>query len=143
MYIYYTCICIEYASMYIYIYIYREREREREVYTHIHMCVYMCVYIYIYIYIHIHVQEGGAGARRAARPRGCGGSAPASDQDNIIQFTVPQYRAVPFMPMPMSQPVCRTSFNNKWVQYEVRGMGMNLTVLSSWNFFGQGYGYEH
>ena len=36
--------------------------------------------------------------------------------------------------MPMPKPVCRTSLNNEWVQYEVcrtslgRGMGMNITA---------------
>ena len=36
--------------------------------------------------------------------------------------------------MSMPNPVCRTSLNNKWLQYEVcrtflgRGMGMNITA---------------
>ena len=42
--------------------------------------------------------------------------------------------AVPFIPMPMPKPVCRTNSYNKILQLEVRrtfsgrGMGMNITA---------------
>ena len=41
---------------------------------------------------------------------------------------------MPFIPMPMPKPVCKTPLNSMWVQYEVRitflgrGMGMNITA---------------
>ena len=49
--------------------------------------------------------------------------------------------AVPFIPMPVPKPVCRTCLNNKRVrgQYEVcttflgRGMGMNITAQPAAN----------
>ena len=63
------------------------------------LSIYVYIYIYIYIYIYLVEHESLAAWIPVAPFRGIG--------------------AGPFIPAPMPKPVCRTSSNNKWVQYEV------------------------
>ena len=72
----------------------------------------------------------------------CNSDSNSNDNDNDRRDGRPgggdvcSHLAVPFIPVPMPKPVCRTCLNKKWVQFEVcitflgRGRGTNITARS-------------
>ena len=106
--VYIICVCV-----YIYIYIH----------TYIH------IYIYIYIYIYYVMVYGLSVVSQSYFVM-------SSVIGRLMPWTGSKgsFWAVPFIPMPMPKPVCRTKLYNRIVQLEVcrtfsgRGMGINGTA---------------
>ena len=152
--------------IYIYIYIYIHTYIHTHIYVYISLSLYIYIYTYIYIYIYIYIQayihtclskrrlsQGECLSRPGAQPHEAPTKTAALFCSPSLVPSVRRFSYLPVSylrlrkfqskvcelchsPMPMPKSVCRTSLDNKWVQYEVcktflgRGMGMNITAQS-------------